>query len=87
MLNCSLTADSKPFQISAEFLTCLQDAPKAEKKFKLMPSSHQKYYSNWIESAKTIQTKAKRIGLAILSLEKNMTFAEMLKLNAQSVNK
>jgi hypothetical protein len=87
MLKCSLTEDTKPLQVSSELIACLQDAPKAEKKFKQMPLSHQMYYSNWIESAKTVQTKAKRIGLTILSMEKNLTFAEMLKLNAQSVNK
>jgi Domain of unknown function (DUF1905)/Bacteriocin-protection, YdeI or OmpD-Associated len=87
MLKCSLEEDCKPLKVSAELLECLSDAPKAEKKFRLMPHSHQMYYSNWIESAKTVQTKAKRIGLTILSMEKNMTFAEMLKLNAQAVNK
>jgi sugar phosphate isomerase/epimerase len=86
-LTCSLTEDVKPLQVSEELHACLQDVPKAEKKFKLMPLSHQMYYSNWIESARTIQTKAKRIGLTILSMEKNLTFAEMLKLNAQAVNK
>ena len=45
------------------------------------------YYSNWIESAKTIGTKAKRIGLTIVAMEKNLTYGEMLKMNAQSVNK
>jgi hypothetical protein len=87
MLKCSLAEDLKPLQVSTELMTCLQDAPKAEKKFKLMPPSHQMYYSNWITSAKTEQTKAKRIGLTILSMEQNLSFAEMLKLNAQSVNK
>jgi Domain of unknown function (DUF1905)/Bacteriocin-protection, YdeI or OmpD-Associated len=87
MLKCSLEADSRPLKISAELSACLADAPKAEKKFTALPHSHQMYYSNWIESAKTVQTKAKRIGLTILSMEKNMGFAEMLKLNAQSVNK
>jgi hypothetical protein len=52
-----------------------------------LPVSHQMYYSNWIESAKTVGTKAKRIGLTIVAMEKNMTYGEMLKMNAQSVNK
>jgi hypothetical protein len=45
------------------------------------------YYSKWVESAKTIQTKAKRITMTITAMEKNLTYAEMLRLNAQSVNK
>jgi len=87
MVKCILEEDAKPLKISGELSACLADAPKAEKKFMSLPHSHQMYYSNWIESAKTVQTKAKRIGLTILSMEKNMTFAEILKLNAQSVNK
>jgi len=87
MLKCSLEEDVKPLKVSAELMECMADAPLAEKKFRLLPHSHQMYYSNWIESARTVQTKAKRISLTIESMEKNLTFAEMLKLNAQSVNK
>jgi hypothetical protein len=87
MLKLSLEEDKKPLEVSAELLECLSDSPKAEKKFKALPRSHQMYYSNWIESAKTIQTKAKRIGLTITAMEKNLSYGEMLRLNAQAVNK
>jgi hypothetical protein len=87
MLKLSLEEDEKPLEVSTELLQCLADAPKAEKKFNSLPRSHQMYYSHWIESGKTIETRSKRIGLTILAMEKNMTYAEMLKLNAQSVNK
>jgi hypothetical protein len=82
-----LEEDNRALKVSAELLECLSDSPKAEKKFKALPISHQMYYSNWIESAKTIGTKAKRIGLTIVAMEKNLTYGEMLKMNAQSVNK
>ena len=87
MLKLSLEEDKKPLKVSAELLECLADTPKAEKKFNSLPRSHQMYYSNWIASAKTVETRAKRIGLTILAMEKNMTYAEMLLQNAQSVNK
>lgn len=87
MVSLVLEEDKKPLKVSSELMECLTDSPKAEKKFKAMPQSHQMYYSNWIESAKTIETKAKRISLTISAMEKNLTYAEMLKLNAQSVNK
>lgn len=87
MIRLSLEEDKKPLKVSAELLECLTDSPKAEKKFKALPQSHQMYYSKWIESAKTIQTKAKRIGMTITAMEKNLTYGEMLRLNAQSVNK
>jgi hypothetical protein len=87
MLKISLEEDQKKPEPSTELLECLSDNPRAEKKFKSLPRSHQMYYSNWIESAKTIQTKAKRIGLTITAMEKNLSFGEMLRWNAQSVNK
>ncbi len=87
MLKLLLEEDKKPLKVSAELMECLADAPKAEKKFTSIPHSHQMYYSNWIESAKTVETKAKRIGLTILAMEKNLSFGEVLKLNAQAVNK
>jgi hypothetical protein len=86
-LRLSLEEDKTPLQVSAELLECLADSPKAENKFRALPRSHQMYYSKWIESAKTIQTKAKRISMTITALEKNLTYGEMLRLNAQSVNK
>jgi hypothetical protein len=87
MLSLKLEEDKKPLQVSAELLECLADSPKAENKFRALPYSHQMYYSKWVESAKTIQTKAKRITMTITAMEKNLTYAEMLRLNAQSVNK
>ena len=87
MLRLSLELDIKPLKVSAELLECIVDSPNAEKKFRSLPHSHQMYYSNWIESARTVGTKAKRISLTILAMEKNLSYAEMLKLNAQSVNK
>jgi hypothetical protein len=87
MVNLRLTEDKSDLQLSGELMECLADSPIAEKKFTSMPRSHQNYYSKWIESGKTVQTRARRIHLTILGMEKNLSFAEVLKLNAQSVNK
>ena len=87
MLKLSLEEDKKLPELNTELLECLADAPKAEKNFKSLPRSHQMYYSKWIESAKTIQTRAKRIGLTITAMEKKLSYGEMLRLNAQAVNK
>ncbi len=86
-LKIILEEDKKPLKVVAELLECLEDSPLANKKFNALPPSHQMYYSKWIEGAKTIETRAKRIGLTIMAMEKNLTYGEMLRLNAQSVNK
>ena len=87
MLKLSLEEDKKPLKVFRELTECLKDAPEAEKKFKALPFSHQMYYSNWIESGKSAETRSRRIMATILGMERNLTFAEVLKLNAQSVNK
>ncbi|HVD98503.1 MAG TPA: YdeI/OmpD-associated family protein [Cytophagaceae bacterium] len=67
--------------LSAELMECLADEPKALKKFKSLPMSHQKYFSKWVESAKTDVTKAKRITQAVVALATGLGFSEMMKMN------
>ncbi|MDP9040967.1 MAG: YdeI/OmpD-associated family protein [Bacteroidota bacterium] len=87
MVKLIIEEDKKPLKVLPELLECLSYSVTAEKKFKSLPHSHQMYYSNWIGSAKTVETRAKRIGLTILAMEKNLTYGEMMKLNTQTVNK
>lgn len=75
----SLETDTKEFEISSDFLMCLKEDKKAEKHFFALPSSHQKYYSNWIESAKTIETKSKRIAQSIEGFKMGMNYGEMIR--------
>jgi len=79
-LKVRLEEDPEEKKISQELLSCLQDDPKAFKAFQSMPGSHQRYYSNWIESAKTETTRAKRIAKTVKGLSLGMTFAEILKM-------
>ena len=64
-------------------MECLQDEPSALAFFKSKPASHQRYFSKWIESAKTEATKTKRIAMAVSSLAKQMDYGEMLRSQKQ----
>ena len=79
LLEVQIEFDKSEYLINAEFLSCLEDEPEALKIFNSLPRSHQRYYSKWIESAKTQETKAKRIVVAVTSFIKKQTFAEMLR--------
>jgi hypothetical protein len=79
MLKVQLEEDKKPYELSKEFMECLQDDPDAFARFKTLPRSFQNYYSKWIESAKTEPTKTKRIALAVTSLSKGQNFSEMIR--------
>jgi hypothetical protein len=79
MLNVKLQVDEKPYQLSREFMDCLSDEPTALEFFQTLPRGHQNYFSKWIESAKTVPTKAKRIAQAVNGLSKKQGYAEMLR--------
>ena len=80
-----MEADNSAFKMSEDFMTCLEDEPKALAHFKTLPGSHQKYFSKWIDSAKTDPTKAKRIAQAVNALAKGWGFAEMIRAGKKSV--
>ncbi|MCI0751750.1 MAG: YdeI/OmpD-associated family protein [Flammeovirgaceae bacterium] len=80
-LKVAIDLDESNFILSPDLMACLQDEPLALMAFKKLPGSHQKYYSNWVESAKTPITKTKRIVMAVTSLARKQSFAEMLREN------
>ena len=80
-LNVSISLDKSKMEMSADLMACLKDEPEAMKFFSSLPASHQRYFSNWIESAKTDQTKTKRIVMAITAFLKKQGYGEMIREN------
>ncbi len=79
-LTLQIEADDRPLPLSSDLLECLSDAPEAQEAFNALPASHQRYYSKWIEEAKTEPTRAKRIAQTIVGLTRNLDFGAMTKL-------
>ena len=79
MIRVQLEVDEKPFQFNKDFLECLADEPKAEQFFKTLTGSVQRYFSKWIDEAKTDQTRTKRIAQAVSALAKSRNFSEMVR--------
>lgn len=73
--------DESKFIPSSDLMACLRDEPASMKFFKSLSGSHQKYFSKWIESAKTPQTKAKRIAMALNAFSKQQGYPEMMREN------
>jgi len=74
-----LEEDKSEIPLSPDLLDCLQDDSDALKTFKKLSPGHQRYYSNWIESAKTPETKVKRIAQALNGLAKGFHYGEMIR--------
>ncbi len=81
MLKVQLTEDTTPYQLNADFLECLNDEPAAVEYFNTLSASHQRYFSKWIDDAKTLETKAKRIAMAVTALSRKMGYGEMIRSN------
>jgi hypothetical protein len=79
MVKVQLEADDSPFIFNADFMDCLNDEPEAIRFFKTLAGSHQRYFSKWIDDAKTDPTKTKRIALAVTALSKKQGYPEMLR--------
>jgi hypothetical protein len=74
-----LEVDKNTPKLPAEFIECLADESKALAFFKSLSKSHQNYFGNWIKTAKTETTQAKRIAQAINALEKGFDFGQMMR--------
>lgn len=81
IVQVSLEVDNAEYILNEEMIECINDEQKAKDFFNKMPLSHRRYYSKWVESAKTIETKSKRIALIVSSLCKGENFSEMLRNN------
>jgi len=79
MVKVELTEDKSEFVFNKDLMQCLHDEPKAWDFFKALPGSHQRYFSKWIDSAKTEETKANRIAQAVNALAKQLGYPEMLR--------
>lgn len=79
MVEVKLQVDNSEFVFNKDFLSCLEDEPAATEYFKTITGSHQRYFSKWIDDAKTDPTKVKRISMAIVALSRKMGFPEMLR--------
>ena len=79
MVTLKLEEDTDELPQSEELMICFEDEPKALEAFLKMPKGHQNYYAKWIESAKSIETKTKRITMTVNGLAMGMDYGEMMR--------
>ena len=75
----AIEEDKKGYELNPAFVECLQDEPTAYSFFKTLPQGHQNYFSKWIDSAKSVETKSKRIALAVNALSKKWDYGTMIR--------
>ena len=78
-LQLQLEIDKDPIEIDDDLLACIEEEELALKHFNDLTPSHRNYFSKHVSSAKTPETKAKRIAQTINALMKGWTYPEMLR--------
>jgi hypothetical protein len=58
---------------------CLADEPEALNYFNSLLESHRRYFVNWINSAKTVETRAGRIAQTCHAMANRMNYAQMIR--------
>lgn len=79
VVRMELYVDDTPLEHSADLLECLNDEPRALAYFNSIPRGHQNYYTKWIESAKTTETRVKRIAQAVQGMAMGMDYGQMIR--------
>ena len=79
-INVELTEDRQEKPFSADLLECLENEPAAKSYFNSLALSHRRYFSNWIEEAKMLSTKTRRLATVMEAFEKKLNYAEMMAL-------
>jgi hypothetical protein len=79
MVKVELSEDKSDFVFNKDFMECLRDEPAADEFFKSLTGGHQRYFSKWIDDAKTEPTRVKRITLAVNALAKKWGYPEMIR--------
>ena len=75
----SLEEDTQVYAMNADFADCLADLPAAQEFFGSLAPSHRRYFSKWIDDAKTEETRARRIAASLNALERRMNYSEMIR--------
>lgn len=79
VVKVKMELDTNEIKPPEELMECLRDEPEALEYFNSLAKGHQNYFINWINSAKTDPTKAKRIAATLNALDKKWDFGQMIR--------
>jgi hypothetical protein len=78
-VDVSLEVDKSEIRVPAELKESLATEPSILARFNALPKSHRNYFINWVNSAKTDPTKAKRIAAMMKAIDNGWDFGQMLR--------
>jgi Domain of unknown function (DUF1905)/Bacteriocin-protection, YdeI or OmpD-Associated len=87
IVKVQIELDKEEIQVPSDLEECLNDEPAALNFFNALAKGHRNYFIKWVDSAKTIETRTKRIVVMINALTRNMGFSEMIRESTGKINK
>jgi hypothetical protein len=78
-LEVQMSVDKSEIQPPKELVECLQDEPEALAYYQSLPQGHRNYFTNWINSAKTEPTRAKRIAATVNAMLYKWDYGQMIR--------
>lgn len=81
-----MEVDTNEIKPPSELVECLEDEPEALEYFNSLTKGHQNYFTNWINSAKTDPTKAKRIAATLNALNRKWDYGQMIRAMKKSAD-
>jgi hypothetical protein len=80
-----LEKDETEYELNRDLMLCLQDDAEALAFFTSLPSSHQNYFSKYVDAAKTPETKEKRIVRIVRAMLLKQNYAEMIRSSKENI--
>lgn len=78
-LKVKFEVDEKPLTFNTQLMDCLREEPEALSFFNSLTPGHRKYFSNWIDSAKTEPTKITRIAHTVNAMISHLDYGQMIR--------
>lgn len=66
--------------IPLDLLACLNEEPDAYGFFQKLSKSNREYFIKWIDAAKTIATRDKRVVQTVIGLSKGLKYGQMIRM-------
>jgi Domain of unknown function (DUF1905)/Bacteriocin-protection, YdeI or OmpD-Associated len=78
-VSVTIELDLDEMEPDADLMECINDDKKAKDFYETFNPGAKRYYHNWVKTAKTDETKAKRIAKIIDALARGLNYSEMIR--------
>lgn len=85
-IKVTLEIDDKPYTLHPDLINLLEEEAEAYNFFKSLAPSHQRYFSKWIDAAKTLTTKVNRLAACINALNQQWDYGTMIRAQKKQRN-